>query len=110
MLLTEEENQDAMRLLLSRVQYLLRHLGFRKLEGELTAGFDDPAMMGRIMGVASLFYPLFSDSFCITPVFDHAVCEGRFELKGHIRLIHIVLVLLQLLLNKKIRHFIFQHL
>lgn len=108
-LLTDEENQEAIRLIVSRARYLLHHLGFRKLKGELTAGFDDPAMMGRIMGVASLFYPLFSDSFSITPVFDHSVCEGWFQLKGHIRLIHIVLVLLQLLLNKKIRHAVFQY-
>ena len=105
----DEKNQEAVRLLASRAKYLLRHMGFRRLKGELTVGFDDPAMMGRIMGIASLFYPLFSDAFRITPVFDHDVCEGSFELKGHIRLIHFVLVLLQLILNKRIRHFVFQH-
>ena len=105
----DEENQEAMRLLASRAKYLLHHMRFRKLEGELTVGFDDPAMMGRIVGVASLFYPMFSDFFRITPIFDHAVCEGWFELKGHIRLIHIVLVLLQLFSNKRIRQSVFQH-
>ena len=99
----DEENQKAFRLLISRVKYLLHHLRFRKFEGRLRFGFDDPAMMGRILGVLSLFYPLYGESFTLTPVFDHAVFEGEIALKGHVRLIHILIAAIQLLMNKKIR-------
>lgn len=99
----DEENQKAFRLLISRVKYLLHHLRFRKFEGQLTFGFDDPAMMGRILGVLSLFYPLYGESFTITPVFDHTVFEGEIALKGHVRLIHILIAGIQLMMNKKIR-------
>lgn len=99
----DEENQKAVRLLLSRVKYLLHHLRFRKFEGRLAFGFDDPAMMGRILGVLSLFYPLYGESFTITPVFDHTVFEGEIVLKGHVRLIHILIAGIQLMMNKKIR-------
>lgn len=99
----DEENQKALRLLISRVKYLLHHLRFRKFEGRLTFGFDDPAMMGRILGVLSLFYPLYGESFTLTPVFDHTVFEGEIALKGHVRLIHILIAAIQLMMNKKIR-------
>ena len=99
----DEENQKAFRLLISRVKYLLHHLRFRKFEGRLRFGFDDPAMMGRILGVLSLFYPLYGESFTITPAFDHTVFEGEIALKGHVRLIHILIAAMQLLMNKKIR-------
>ncbi len=99
----DEENQKAVRLLISRVKYLLHHLRFRKFEGRLAFGFDDPAMMGRILGVLSLFYPLYGESFTITPVFDHTVFEGEIVLKGHVRLIHILIAGIQLMMNKKIR-------
>ena len=99
----DEENQKAFRLLISRVKYLLHHLRFRKFEGRLRFGFDDPAMMGRILGVLSLLYPLYGESFTLTPVFDHAVFEGEIALKGHVRLIHILIAAIQLLMNKKIR-------
>lgn len=99
----DEENQKAFRLLISRVKYLLHHLRFRKFEGWLTFGFDDPAMMGRILGVLSLFYPLYGESFTITPVFDHTLFEGEIALKGHVRLIHILIAGIQLMMNKKIR-------
>lgn len=99
----DEENQKALRLLISRVKYLLHHLRFRKFEGRLTFGFDDPAMMGRILGVFSLFYPLYGESFTLTPVFDHTVFEGEIALKGYVRLIHILIAAIQLMMNKKIR-------
>lgn len=99
----DEENQKAFRLLISRGKYLLHHLRFRKFEGRLKFGFDDPAMMGRILGVLSLFYPLYGESFTLTPVFDHAVFEGEIALKGHVRLIHILIAAIQLMMNKKIR-------
>lgn len=99
----DEENQKAFRLLLSRVKYLLHHLRFRRFEGRLMFGFDDPAMMGRILGVLSLFYPLYGESFTITPAFDHMAFEGEIALKGHVRLIHILIAGIQLMMNKKIR-------
>ena len=99
----DEENQKAFRLLLSRVKYLLHHLRFRRFEGRLVFGFDDPAMMGRILGVLSLFYPLYGESFTITPMFDHTLFEGEIALKGHVRLIHILIAAIQLMMNKKIR-------
>lgn len=99
----DEENQKAFRLLISRVKYLLHHLRFRRFEGRLQFGFDDPAMMGRILGVLSLFYPLYGESFTITPVFDHTLFEGEIALKGHVRLIHILIAAIQLMMNKKIR-------
>lgn len=99
----DEENQKAFRLLLSRVKYLLHHLRFRRFEGRLVFGFDDPAMMGRILGVLSLFYPLYGESFTITPAFDHTLFEGEIALKGHVRLIHILIAGIQLMMNKKIR-------
>lgn len=99
----DEENQKAFRLLMSRMKYLLHHLRFRKFEGRLTFGFDDPAMMGRILAVFSLFYPLYGERFTITPVFDHTVFEGEVALKGHVRLIHILIAGIQLMMNKKIR-------
>ena len=99
----DEENQKAFRLLISRVKYLLHHLRFRRFEGRLVFGFDDPAMMGRILGALSLFYPLYGESFTITPAFDHTAFEGEIALKGHVRLIHILIAAIRLMMNKKIR-------
>ena len=102
-MVVDEENQKAVRLLISRVKYLLHHLRFRKFEGRLAFGFEDPAMVGRTLAVLSLFYPLYGERFTITPVFDHTLFEGEITLKGHVRLIHILIAGIQLMMNKKIR-------
>lgn len=99
----DEENQKAVRLLISRVKYLLHHLRFRRFEGRLAFGFEDPAMVGRMLAVLSLFYPLYGECFTIMPVFDHTLFEGEIALKGHVRLIHILIAGIQLMMNKKIR-------
>lgn len=99
----DEENQKAVCLLISRVKYLLHHLRFRKFEGRLAFGFEDPATVGRMLAVLSLFYPLYGECFTITPVFDHTLFEGEIALKGHVRLIHILIAVIQLMMNKKIR-------
>lgn len=99
----DEENQKAVRLLISRVKYLLHHLRFRRFEGRLAFGFEDPAAVGRMLAVLSLFYPLYGECFTITPVFDHTLFEGEIALKGHVRLIHILIAGIQLMMNKKIR-------
>ena len=99
----DEENQKAVRLLISRVKYLLHHLRFRKFEGRLAFGFEDPATVGRMLAVLSLFYPLYGECFTITPVFDHTLFESEIALKGHVRLIHVLIAGIQLMMNKKIR-------
>lgn len=99
----DEENQKAVRLLLSRVKYLLHHFRFRKFEGRLAFGFEDPATVGRMLAVLSLFYPLYGECLTITPAFDHTLFEGEITLKGHVRLIHILIAGIQLMMNKKIR-------
>ncbi len=106
----DEENQKALALLISCTKNLLHHLRPRKLRGELTIGSEDPELMGRILGVLSLFYPLYSEDVILRPQFDRTVFYGELQAKGHFRLIHPVISLLRILMNRKLRHIIFEHL
>ncbi len=106
----DEENQKALALLISCTKNLLHHLRPRKLRGEFTIGSEDPELMGRILGVLSLFYPLYSEDVILRPQFDRTVFYGELQAKGHFRLIHPVISLLRILMNRKLRHIIFEHL
>ncbi len=106
----DEENQKVLALLISCTKNLLHHLRPRKLRGELTIGSEDPELMGRILGVLSLFYPLYSEDVILRPQFDRTVFYGELQAKGHFRLIHPVISLLRILMNRKLRHIIFEHL
>lgn len=106
----DEENQKAAARMLSQLKYLLHHMRLRSLDGELIIGSDDPELMGRVLGVLSLFYPLYEESFTIRPQFDRTVFCGECRTRGHLRLLHPVVVLIRILLNKKLRQVIFEHL
>lgn len=102
----DEENRKAVKLLISRTLYLLKHYRFRKLKGHFTYGSKDPSSVGSLMAILSLLYPLYGEHFYIEPVFDRDILAGDIAFKGRIRLIHILIVLIEFILNKKIRQFV----
>ena len=104
----DEENRTALKLLINKTKYLLRHYRFRKLKGHFTYGSEDPSSVGNLMAFLSLIYPMYGENFFIEPVFDRDILKGELEFKGRIRLIHLLLALIELLLNKKIRRFVFE--
>lgn len=104
----DEENREAVKLLINKTKYLFRHYRFRKFKGHFTYGSQDPSSVGNIMALLSLLYPLYGEDFLIEPVFDRDIMTGDMEFKGRLRLIHLLTALIQLLLNKKIRHFVLE--
>lgn len=108
--ITDEENKLALKLVIKNIKYLLRHYRFRRLDGNLTYGSEDPYSVGNIMMFLSLIYPVYGECFTIEPVFDRTVLRGNINFKGRIRLIHLLIALIELMLNKKIRQFVINHL
>ncbi len=56
----------------------------RKVKGYLTIGLDDPQLMGKICMYGGVFYPKYSKTFKLTPVFDEEIIDGHIEIKGRI--------------------------
>ena len=82
--LTRDTTKAAVKFLLGRGRALLVHILPRKVRGNVTVGFEDPAMTGQLLAAAGVFYPLYKENIQITPVFDRQVLEGDFLIKGRI--------------------------
>ena len=82
--LTRDTTKAAVKFLLGRGRALLVHVLPRKVRGNVTVGFEDPAMTGQLLAAAGVFYPLYKENIQITPVFDRQVLEGDFLIKGRI--------------------------
>ena len=82
--LTRDTTKAAVKFLLGRGRALLVHILPRKVRGNVTVGFEDPAMTGQLLAAAGVFYPLYKENIQITPVFDRQVLEGNFLIKGRI--------------------------
>lgn len=107
---TDEENRAAVKLIIKKLKYLLRHYRFRSLNGNLSYGSEDPSSVGTVMMYLSMLYPVYGENFTIEPVFDRSVLTGDMRFKGRIRIIHLLIALIQLMLNKKIRQFVINRL
>ena len=70
---------------------ILIHLKFKKLLGRLHFGFDDPATTGKVLGMASILYPIYRGSLKLEPDFNRAAIDGELYIRGRIRLFNLLL-------------------
>lgn len=63
---------------------VLKKLFPRKYRVSLHLGFDDPAVMGEVLAVWGMFYPLHLGKIDIQPEFEQAVMEGEVSFQGRV--------------------------
>ena len=102
-LLLLEENREALLKILRKLRSLLRHWGIRRLRGEIIFGMEDPYLLGKLLELLSFFYPLYGRELSLEPHFGEKRLEGWIYGRGHIRLIHLVLLGIPLLIDRRIR-------
>lgn len=101
--LSEAENRESLQLVLRETGYLLRHGRFRRLYGSLRFGLSDPYLMGRLLSLLSIFYPVYGRELALYPEFEKDCFAGELHVRGHIRLWHVLVAAIRLLLNRQIR-------
>ncbi len=78
------------------IRYLLKKYLPRKGNIHLNIGLDDPYLTGLVYVFLSLIDPLTGGNISGTPEPDRLVLEGNMNIKGRIRLIHILIILIRL--------------
>lgn len=101
--LTDETHKSAFQRIKKDILTLAKRLSPRTLRGYVRFGFDDPYNTGRVLAGLSVLYPLYGDKVDIYPEFEEKVLEGDIYMKGHIRGIHLLIIVLKLILDKDIR-------
>ncbi len=104
--LKREESKAAIREIKLIVFKLLKHVFPQKLKAYVHFGFEDPATTGQVLGVAAIFYGIYGDNLELQPDFDKQALDGRYALKGRIRVFTLILTAWKLYRNKWIRDFI----
>lgn len=106
-LFTDELNQYAVKKIWAQCLYLLGHFRFRKMYTDLTFSLSDPAWTGQALGIFSMIPLFYQHEVHLYPDFesDKLYVQGDFEIKGRIRLVHLVVVTLRLLFDQKVRTF-----
>ena len=106
-LFADECNQYAGKKIWAQCLYLLGHFRFRKMYTDLTFSLSDPAWTGQALGIFSMIPLFYQYEVHLYPDFesDKLYVQGDFEIKGRIRLVHLVVVTIRLLLDQKVRTF-----
>lgn len=75
----------------------------KKIRGDLTYGFEDPSITGKVLAGLSLIYPFTKDDLKVRPDFEHPVICGKLLFCGRIHLFSLVRLLWNLFWCKEVR-------
>ena len=85
------------------VTRLLVSLKPKKLKGKVRFGMEDPYQTGQILAALSVLYPVYGNNIEIYPEFDRKILEGDVYVKGHVRGIHAVKMVFNIIIDKNVR-------
>ena len=106
--LTDEHNRNSVSAIWKELKYLLKHSRFRKIDIELNFALWEPSATGQALGILAMFPAIYQYDIGIYPDFeaDKTYVKGTFLVKGHIRLVHVLISGIRLLKERDIRNFI----
>lgn len=104
----DEQNRVAIKLVLSELKRLLLHIAPRRVRADIRFGMDDPSTTGQILGGISVLPFVYRYKLKLQPDFstEYTYFNGNFDLKGHIRGIHMVVLAIHLFKDKNVQHII----
>lgn len=102
---TDAGNKNALSLTWRELRYLLRHFKFRKIHADLEFAAGDPALTGQILGGIAVIPAVYRYDVHIYPDFasDAFYVRGTFDIKGRIRLVHLLCSVIRLMKEKDVR-------
>ena len=91
---------------------ILRHILPQELRGKAVAGTGDPALTGQLVGLFYACWPLYGENWDLelSGDFEKKRLQGKVYMKGRIRLLTIIGIVLGLLLDKNILRLIWSRL
>ena len=100
--LTDSRTGNALAHVKRKIAAVLRHIWPGLADGNVTFGLGDPSATGMALAAASAAWPLYGGSVRITPDFEEKTFEGDITLKGRVRLIYLVYILLTAFFNRNV--------
>lgn len=92
----DREGLEIVRLLLKNGGKLIKYILPRKIRGWVHFGTSDPAQTGEILGAVSILFAMYGQGVRVIPDFDQAVFEGEAELRGSLRGIVLLILVIRI--------------
>lgn len=106
-MIVDETNKKAVVYAFAELKYLVKHFRFRKINTELEYSLGDPAATGQALGVLAVMPFMYRYAVHIYPDFESEdfYIRGNFVIKGHVRLLHLLVSAVKLWKQKESRSF-----
>lgn len=90
------------------IKKLIRHILPIKVEGNVTFGFEDPSITGRIVALLGMTIPFHKNCIQIMPLFqtDRNILEGTIKMKGRIYGVVLVKTAAEIYFDKNVKYMI----
>lgn len=105
-LLQDEETKLLFSHTCNRIRKVLKHLWPAKIKANLIFGADSPDTTGYLYGIYCMFSTKPGKDVCIIPDFEQKILQGTVYLAGHITVFTLLVNILAVLLDKRLRLFI----
>ncbi len=105
-LFNDHLNREALSYIKAKLIRLLKSIAPKSFKGRLIYGGNDPADTGKVLAVAAMAYPIYGRDFRIEPDFENRILDFDATMKGRIYLNVVLVILLKLYMNKKVKRFI----
>ena len=86
-----------------RLGKVLKNIRPRKLKADITYGTGSPDTTGYLYGFYGMLSPKLGKDICIVPDFEEPILEGSLYAAGHITVCTLLINMLALLLDKRLR-------
>ncbi len=101
-----KENRPVIDFVLKHLKLLFKHILPGSHVINIKLGFDDPALLGELLGAAAVIRAMTGLVINITPVWDDTVFEAEADLKGRIILGRVLYIAAVVYFNKEVKKFI----
>ena len=98
------EGKAAVKKVFGEIWYLLKKIKPSKIEGHVILGTGDPATTGQMIAAIAAVYGFFPEKLHVTPDFEEKKYEGNLQVKGKLRLIHVVVIAVRLIADRNFRY------
>lgn len=99
--LKDEINKDGFRYTYRSVRKFLKHILPREIKANIIYGTGDPCSTGQILGLVAILYSMYGEKISIIPDFEDQRFEGNAMVRGRIRLVTILIIVIKLILDRR---------
>ena len=105
-ILDDKETRGLLKHVLFRLGNILKAVKPKVCEGDILYGAPSPDTTGYIYGVYGMISPHLGEHFYVTPDFTRTVLEGSFEISGRVMLFTVLVQVIKIVLDRRLRIFL----